>query len=35
MILRHKGADHYIESVYDPDNLKEFIFLTLREGGPM
>ena len=35
MILRYRNVDYYIEQVYDPDNLQEWLFLTLREGGPM
>ena len=34
MILRFRNVDYYIEQAYDPDNLQEFLFLTLREGGP-
>lgn len=32
--LRHRGVDMYIVSVVDPDNLKEWLRLLLREGGP-
>lgn len=35
MVLRFRGIDYYVESVYDPDNLQEFMLLTLREGGPL
>jgi head-tail adaptor len=34
-ILRFRGVDYYIEQAYDPDNLKNFLVLTLREGGPL
>lgn len=35
MILRYRNVDYYIEQAYDPDNTQEWLFLTLREGGPM
>lgn len=28
------GVTYYVESAFDPDRLKEFIMMTLREGGP-
>lgn len=34
-IVREGTTDYYIESAYDPDNLGEFMMLTLREGGPL
>lgn len=34
MILRFRNVDYYVESIYDPDQLQEFLMLTLREGGP-
>lgn len=38
MSVRRNFADrqqnYYVEGVYDPDNLKEFLVLMLREGGP-
>jgi SPP1 family predicted phage head-tail adaptor len=34
MILRFRNVNYYIEQAYDPDNLQEFLLLTLREGGP-
>jgi len=34
-ILRFRNRDYYIEQAYDPNNLQEFLLLTLREGGPM
>lgn len=35
MVLRYRNVDYYIEQAYDPDNTQEWLFLTLREGGPM
>ena len=34
-IVRCSGVDYYVEKAYDPDRLKEFIVMTLREGGPL
>jgi len=34
-IMSWKGKQYYIERIYDPNNLKEFLFLVLREGGPL
>lgn len=35
MILRFRGVDYYVETVYDPTNLGEFLMMNLREGGPL
>lgn len=34
-ILVFKGDQYYIETAFDPDELKEWLVLGLRKGGPM
>lgn len=34
-VIRGTERFYYVEAVYDPENLGEFSFLTLREGGPL
>lgn len=33
-VFGDRTVDYYVETIYDPDNLKEFLVLGLREGGP-
>jgi SPP1 family predicted phage head-tail adaptor len=35
MTLRFRSVDYYIEQAFDPDNRLEWLYMTLREGGPM
>jgi SPP1 family predicted phage head-tail adaptor len=35
MIVRKGSIDYYVETVIDPNQLKEFMLLGLREGGPL
>lgn len=33
-VIGSEHVDFYVEKLYDPDNLKEWLLLGLREGGP-
>lgn len=34
-LFRDRHVDYYVEQIYDPTNLQEFLVLNLREGGPL
>ena len=34
-LFRDRHVDYYVEGMYDPNNLGEWLVLMLREGGPL